>query len=79
MTQPTLEELLACLGEQQGPAEGYRTAAEWADALKISPRRLRVLMLAARAQGRLLLRHEAREALDGRQARVPVYRFALDA
>ncbi len=74
----TIEELLADLSEPQGHVEGYHTLNEWAAQLNIGEDRMRRLLVAAKAQGKLLIVREQREAIDGRMMPIPVYAFQID-
>ena len=69
----TLDELRALLEEQPERMEGYRTKAEWARHLGVSLRKSGDLLVAAKSRGMMRLGHEARESLDGRRMRTPVY------
>jgi len=72
----TLAELRAFIrGEAHEAPEGYYTAREWAARFKTHPKKMRELLVQAKAKGQLEMAKVTREALDGKPVSVPVYAF----
>ena len=74
----SLDELLAELGRHE-PVDGYRTSAEWAEALDLTEYRMVRLMRAAHKAGKLSSAREWREAMDGIKRPVAVYAFKFES
>lgn len=79
MTSPdfTRDELLAFLGVTDTPPEDMLTLREWAERLSLSHGMMTRVLQAAQKRGVLRMTRARREALDGRNALVPVYGFDL--
>ena len=72
----SLEAILADLGLEE-PLEGYLSTREWAERLGVSVGRMQGILAAAKREGKLSAAHQMREAIDGNQRPVPVYRLMV--
>ena len=70
----SLNDLLAFL-EKQEDTTGYFSTREWQDMLGATQYRMRQIMRTAKAQGVLERMNGYREAYDGSQRMVPLFRF----
>jgi hypothetical protein len=71
----TIDELLAELGQDATPTEGFLTTPELAAAWNVSIERVRKILRLAQAAGRMHHRREPRQAITGRMQPVDVYRI----